>query len=341
MSRNAGAQNCTFSSIFDPASNYHVHNYIAVARAETELAVLKMSIPSFLPSSFLPYLPRSPTSFHPLSPHDLLAHIAVLRELYLPPIHGGFDASDLHAIDDNAEDEEISEVSRARQRRFSAGLAETIEGLGVGLHLDVGHDTLNKVDEVVEDDLDVLSDDLRDDLSSEDDLDDFEGDDQGHLDPFERDWAEKWLSGLVRRSQGWIEEHEGEESGQDPIDMEQRDVEAVLRDATAVLAMMAGTSGWSWANSLWFCADYSSCRLAYSTLALPCAFHPGSAYQGSADLSRAKPSNVTRDIDLSSISSDFPYITHYAIFPSPRSLYISPGHSSTSELNCAVCKIPS
>lgn len=68
-----------------------------------------------------------------------------------------------------------------------------------------------------------------------------------HLDPFEREWSERWLNGVVRRAQSWLGEQESMEELQHGDDsgavIEPRGVEAVLRDATAVLAMMAGTSG--------------------------------------------------------------------------------------------------
>ena len=83
------------------------------------------------------------------------------------------------------------------------------------------------------------------DHGGESDREEYEGP-LAHLDLFERDWPEKWLNGVVRRAQGWLEEREETET---PEEMEGcssqgiKEVEVVLRDATAVLAMMAGTSG--------------------------------------------------------------------------------------------------
>ncbi|WVR06660.1 hypothetical protein IAU60_003692 [Kwoniella sp. DSM 27419] len=183
-----------------------------------------MAPPGLIPSSFLPHLPRSQFTLSPLNPQDLLAHISVLRELYLPPIHGGFTAAD--ALDD---DKVVR--GKKRERRFSAGLAETMSGMGLGL--DVPLDPASQLGHVAGGMPDVLEDEETDETS-----DDEEEDEQLHLDPFEREWAEKWLSGVVRRTQGWIEEN-----GEDADQSEQnKEMETVLRDATAVLAMMAGTS---------------------------------------------------------------------------------------------------
>jgi hypothetical protein len=102
---------------------------------------------------------------------------------------------------------------------------------GLGLGLDVSGDALSAVKE--ESDAEVYEDD---DLDEEDE----EEESREHLDPFERDWSEKWLNGVVRRAQGWLEEHED----QDGIDLvEWKTMEGILRDASAALAMMAGTSG--------------------------------------------------------------------------------------------------
>ncbi|KAL1408706.1 hypothetical protein Q8F55_005519 [Vanrija albida] len=155
-----------------------------------------------LPTQLLPHLPRAVYTLSPLEPAELLAHMAVLKELYMPPIHGGFLAGDV----------ELDEGDRKR-RTLSGGAVDLpalglqMEGLGV------------EDEENGEDPFDF-----------EDDGDD---DDMAHNDPFEREWAEKWLNGVVRRAQAVIEE-----AGDDGDE----DTEAVMREATAVLSMMAGTS---------------------------------------------------------------------------------------------------
>jgi len=88
-------------------------------------------------------------------------------------------------------------------------------------------DGLNLADVVEENEDDF---DHEEHFTDEDDDDDNE-----HNDPFERDWAEKWLSGVVRRAQTWLE------SEAEPAEQVAA-YEAVLREATAVLALMAGTS---------------------------------------------------------------------------------------------------
>ncbi|ORY24571.1 hypothetical protein BCR39DRAFT_546528 [Naematelia encephala] len=190
-----------------------------------------------IPSSFLPHLPRAQTTLHPLSINDILAHIAVLRTLYLPPIHGGFHESDQgegHTvkISNNARDMKSA-------RRFSSGLSESMEGLG----LTTGDDPASEIDHnrtataIAE-----ALPDADEECGTGSEASEEENGPSAHLDPFEREWAEKWLNGVVRRSQGWLEEHEDSEGQASDEEMRHKDIEAVLREATAVLAMMAGTS---------------------------------------------------------------------------------------------------
>ncbi|WWD18822.1 hypothetical protein CI109_103277 [Kwoniella shandongensis] len=188
-----------------------------------------MPTPSLIPSTFLPHLPRSQYSFSPLHPSDLIAHISILRELYLPPIHGGFSASDVFDDeDDDAQRGDITPRRREPRNKLSDGLTERMGGLGLGLNVSL--DGASGDDDGTEGNGDDDDEESDDEIQSEDG-------EELHLDPFEREWAEKWLGGVVRRAQGWIEEHEEEEKSE-----ETKEIEAVLRDATATLAMMAGTS---------------------------------------------------------------------------------------------------
>lgn len=200
-----------------------------------------------LPTTFLPQLPRSKTTLEPLSTVILLGHIGILRELYIPPIHGGFQATDV-GHDSNVQ---VDRRTKVRARRFSASLTDTMDSLGLGLDLDLesagdksasatGSSTL-LTSAIVEENEQEGSE--GDEASDEEATDGDSGGEEaaGHLDPFEREWAEKWLNGVVRRAQTWIEEHDEDAEGQEAKVL--KEMEAILRDSTAVLAMMAGTSG--------------------------------------------------------------------------------------------------
>ncbi|KAL7423579.1 hypothetical protein Q5752_001159 [Cryptotrichosporon argae] len=162
-------------------------------------------MPPLLPTAFLPPLPRNQFTLDPLRTPDLLAHISVLKGLYVPPIHGGFTVEEVTTTD-----AAIAGCSRGAGR----------DGPRTSLGLD--RLTLDGVDEEPENNYYVDDDD--------DDDDDGQAE-RAHLDAFEKEWSEKWLNGVVRRAQAAIES--GERVGE---------MEGLLREATAVLAMMAGTS---------------------------------------------------------------------------------------------------
>lgn len=182
------------------------------------------------PTTFLPPLPRDQGSLAPLAAADLIEYMEVLKEMYMPPIHGGFTAADIDfETDSDAPDSHGSGNGRARSKK-----KRTLSGGSVDMaSLDLDMDGLG-LNEPIEEE----PEDSHDDLDSHDE-DDNEG---GYSDPFEREWAESWLNGIVRRAQTWIESND---FGDEPTPEEAAatcEVEAVLRDATAVLALMAGTS---------------------------------------------------------------------------------------------------
>jgi hypothetical protein len=197
-----------------------------------------------IPSSFLPHLPRFQNSFDPLSTNELLGHIAVLRELYVPPVHGGFEVSDCLLEDEEYTAGNGVEILGGGSKDGGvAGLNGKMNGLGLHIESSApmgiptngvtdgsgsrnGHSTLSESEH-------------QEDGNQEQDGEE-EEESREHLDPFERDWSEKWLNGVVRRAQGWLEENESED---DAVHTEWRIMEGILRDASAALAMMAGTSG--------------------------------------------------------------------------------------------------
>lgn len=210
-------------------------------------------MPDLLPTTFLPHLPRTSSTFSPLAPTDLLSHISVLRQLYLPPIHGGLSASDAFYDDGDSDDEDGAGPSRRTRGPKRAALER--EGAGVGgagfqprpIPGSVQSGGTTGI-------LEEQEEEGYSDSEEGDEGEDREGDDScAHLDPFERDWAQKWLEGVFRRAQTWVEEHDpgdeedgveqGEQVEAETGGLQMREVEAVLKAATAALAMMAGTSG--------------------------------------------------------------------------------------------------
>lgn len=191
-----------------------------------------------IPSSFLPHLPRTQYTFAPLRPADLLAHISVLKGLYLPPIHGGLRPSDTYYDSDDDAGPSSSRTNgtnghaKSLFRRLSESLADSMDGLGLGIGSTEYPSSMGESGVIEEEDQDYSGDGSSDEEES-----------TAHLDPFEKEWTQKWLEGVFRRAQTWMEENPGEEAEEGADGLRIKDVEAVLRDATAVLAMMAGTSG--------------------------------------------------------------------------------------------------
>ena len=200
--------------------------------------------PQELPSSFLPYLPRTQTTLSPLAPRTLIRQIDRLRAISLPLIHGAFRPVDVFDLDDQKDVSQNGHSEGTNLRGASAGSAV---GLGLSLNVDLPPER----ESGTEISLEQIEDDERpDDVANDaDDADDEDGNEDYSIqfDTFERDWAERWLNGVIRRAQNWLEAQEslGEEQGAVREDGQAKftDIEAVLREATAVLAMMAGTSG--------------------------------------------------------------------------------------------------
>ncbi|WWC88301.1 uncharacterized protein L201_003209 [Kwoniella dendrophila CBS 6074] len=203
-----------------------------------------MTNTGLIPSSFLPPLPRSQYTISPLQPADILARISILKELYLPPIHGGFTSTDKFDDEDD-ENHNASDIrGKKRERRFSAGLVETMDKIGLGLDVPI-ESTLNGLS-IVKEENNMNSENGEEEEDSDiEEEEEQDNQDQEHLDPFEREWSEKWLGGIIRRTQNWIEENSddhNDDNESNEKDYTIKDMEIILRDSTAVLAMMAGTS---------------------------------------------------------------------------------------------------
>lgn len=257
-----------------------------------------------IPTSFLPQLPRTKNTLSPLSSEVLLANIALLRELYIPLIHGGFRITDVNKSPDDVVEDHV----RARARRFSASLVDTMDGLGLGL--DVDTNTYSSSEHI------SLDQTVPEEGDGEDEDEDLL-EPSAHLDPFEREWSEKWLNGIVRRAQTWIEEHDDLE-GEDEDGWTCKNIEVLLRDATAVLAMMAGTSGES---SLRFYNLTSSRWKFDETPAIPSPFIIG--LWSESDSTSHRPLTIPFDYHILIIPFHITHITYYPISTTPLARNVS------------------
>jgi len=299
-------------------------------------------LPDLTPSTFLPRLPRSPSFFSPLLASGLLGHISVLRALYLPPVHACF----VHDVDfdgfrtSNAGNlDERREKGERREKRESEGLADTLDGQGIGLGLevdrafDIGRNWVGGYERGIHGEEDKDRDgegdgDIEGDGELVGDSED-EEEDGPYLDPFERDWAEKWLNGVVRRAQGWIEAKEGDGegggSGEAEDEAERREerkgVEAVLKEATACLAMMAGTSGGftsprNLSEGIQLINRAPSRRPTDTTPALPCRPLSSSRLTSATTSYTCEPRPIPRDEQLPRLPLPLSFFP-YHLFPPP------------------------
>ena len=133
--------------------------------------------------------------------------------------------------------------SEKREGEKSDGISERMDGLG----LDVGSTARDIPTSSSSSSLNGYDRHHGQDTRGEEEEGEEEEESREHLDPFERDWSEKWLNGVVRRAQGWLEEHDSENYAE--VHAEWKVMEGILRDASAALAMMAGTSGMSFSFS--------------------------------------------------------------------------------------------
>lgn len=316
-----------------------------------------------LPTAFLPVLPKAQYTLHPLDPREIASLTSILREMYLPPVHGGLDASDVF-YDDQSNGQETSQETE-KQRRFSKGLAESIGTLNLssdgggtsalfGRHLRsedaaggdgeatprAGSGTATPIPisrsasraPYIDGPIHSTSNDGSggsdtDDSDEDEDEDEEAEADNAHLDPFEREWAQKWLQGVVRRAQTWIEQT-GDELGTGEMDddgYDMKSVEGVLKDSTAVLAVMAGTGGTSIFSPI-SCAvsAFCSCRNAASRAATNVPSDPQGTAQSSA---WARGCFSQADIDSrwqSHATSSIPHLPlHHARSHRPTNVQIS------------------
>jgi hypothetical protein len=198
-----------------------------------------------LPTSFLPNLPRqSLNTLDPLSPTEISTHIARLRTLLVPGIHGVSTTTTTHKNKPNAEPS--TSLNQPSHHRTSSNISTT---------------STTSTTSTSTTSTSVVSE-------------------HPGLDEFERDWAEKWLHGLITRGEGWLAEvepyesevgsssaraeddddrnHGGteqleryqEEEDEEEMTDEQKEEwreyherEAVLKDASALISSLAGCAG--------------------------------------------------------------------------------------------------
>jgi hypothetical protein len=186
-----------------------------------------MTYPHDLPTVFLPPLPRqSLNTLSPLTPDTITSHVAHLRTLLVPSIYG---------VDTTASSTRPGSSSKAAvqdgiQSPSTSHLSGSVESSASHISAASQSSTTPHDSEVV-------------------------------LDEFERDWAEKWLHGLITRGEGWLAEVEPEEDqDDDESELEQGRTaemdetteaewaaytarERVLMDASALISSLAGCAG--------------------------------------------------------------------------------------------------
>jgi len=189
-----------------------------------------MTYPHNLPTIFLPPLPRqSLNTLSPLTPDIITSHIAHLRTLLVPSIYG---------VDTTASSTRPRSSSRASaedgaQSPITPQLSRSVESSASHISAASQSSTTPHNSEA------------------------------GHvvLDEFEREWAEKWLHGLITRGEGWLTEVEPEEDEDDDVleledghtaEMDETTEaewaaytarEKVLMDASALISSLAGCAG--------------------------------------------------------------------------------------------------
>lgn len=184
---------------------------------------------SDLPTVFLPPLPRqSLNTLSPLTPEVITSHIAHLRTLLVPSIYG----VDTTSSKSKASSSKIGNVDTCSPSTSTSELSQSVDSNASSLSAASRSSSTNTSTHVT-------------------------------LDEFEREWAEKWLHGLITRGEGWLAEVEPEtEEDEDELDLELEDGktpemdeemkaewaayterEQVLMDASALISSLAGCAG--------------------------------------------------------------------------------------------------
>lgn len=206
------------------------------------------------PSVFLPRLPRTTHTLSPCSSKDIGPHVLRLRDLllpFVPSVDGvGYEdssksktrtkaADSAGQVDDetgrlsaNGQDNESATNSALADRRLSTSSvasSTTSKRSRRSLVRPRSASTASHASHI----------------SSSSSIDT-----AVVMDEFEREWAENWLSSVVRRGEGWMADVEAEMDEVDSQDLtelgrleaEHAAREKVLEDASAVIAMLAGCS---------------------------------------------------------------------------------------------------
>ena len=190
-----------------------------------------MTLSQDLPTVFLPPLPRQfLNTLSPLTPEVITSNIAHLRTLLVPSIYG---------VD-----------TTASSSRAASSPDQLVKGESPST-------STSELSRSVDSNRSFGSNGSRTSSSGVD------KNSSSHvtLDEFEREWAEKWLHGLITRGEGWLAEVEPEQD-EDELELELEDGkttemdeetrqrwaahterEKVLMDASALISSLAGCAG--------------------------------------------------------------------------------------------------
>lgn len=197
-----------------------------------------MTLAADLPTVFLPHLPKQAlNTLSPLDAETIASHLVHLRTLLIPDVYGTSSVKESTSISSASNgNNKLKYIENQVKSRLSSSVGSVTSVLSEASASVTG----------------------------------------APLDGFEREWAEKWLHGLISRGEGWLAEVEPEQYEDDDDDDDGQDVhefdpednlskadsvtrrehqlqweehgrrEKVLKEASGLISSLAGCAGeWS------------------------------------------------------------------------------------------------